>query len=61
MSNPNRRGYMNKHGQVLLREPRESAVGEGTATCELGCSKCGQIHTCNKVDLFDRKCPKCEK
>jgi len=59
MANPHKPGFVNKHGQVLLREPMKSVEAQGLATCEFGCLKCGLIHCCDKAQLFDCKCPKC--
>ena len=55
-----RTGYVNKNGQVVIRNTGLPGTVYGQRIYQMGCSKCGHIYGANGSDIHDRKCPKCD-
>jgi hypothetical protein len=53
-------GYVNKNGQVVIRNTGLSGTDHGQAVYQLGCSHCGAVYGANGTDIHERKCPKCQ-
>jgi hypothetical protein len=55
-----RTGYVNKNGQVVVRNTRLPGTDHLQWVYQLGCSQCGYIYGANGSDIFQRKCPVCQ-
>jgi hypothetical protein len=53
-------GYVNKNGQVVIRNTGLAGTDHGQSVYELGCSLCGHVYGANGSDIHLRKCPKCQ-
>jgi hypothetical protein len=53
-------GYVNKNGQVVVRNSRMPGTDNNQVVYQLGCSQCGEVYGANGTDIFERKCPKCQ-
>jgi hypothetical protein len=53
-------GYVNRNGQVVVRNTRTAGTDHGQYVYQLGCSLCGHVYGANGSDIFQRKCPKCQ-
>jgi hypothetical protein len=53
-------GYVNKNGQVVVRNTRLPGTDHLQRVYQLGCSHCGQVYGANGSDIFQRKCPTCQ-
>lgn len=53
-------GYVNRNGQVVIRNTGLPGSDFGQVIYQLGCSLCGHIFGANGSDIFERKCPKCQ-
>lgn len=53
-------GYVNRNGQVVVRNTRRAGTDHGQYVYQLGCSLCGHVYGANGSDIFQRKCPKCQ-
>jgi hypothetical protein len=61
LQNPaNRIGYVNKSGQVVVRNTDLCNPDKNRAIYMLGCSYCGQVYGAAGSDIVGRKCPKCQ-
>jgi hypothetical protein len=54
-------GYVNKNGQIVIRNTHKLGTDNNQCIYQMGCSKCGYIYGANGSDIFERKCPKCQK
>ncbi len=52
-----RRGYVNKNGQVVIRNTRLPGSERGQTVYQLGCSVCGHVYGANGSDIHLRRCP----
>jgi hypothetical protein len=53
-------GYVNKNGQVVVRNTDLRNPDKNRALYMLGCSYCGQIYCACGSDIAQHKCPKCQ-
>lgn len=53
-------GYVNRNGQVVVRNTRAPGTDHGQSVYQLGCSHCGHAYGANGSDIHERKCPKCQ-
>jgi hypothetical protein len=56
-------GYENRNGQIVVRDTGLSGNDHGQHTYVLRCSrpKCGQEYGANGTDIWQRKCPYCQR
>jgi PHP family Zn ribbon phosphoesterase len=52
-------GFVNRNGQVVIRNTGAPGNDHGQKVYQIGCSKCGEVYGANGTDIFERKCPKC--
>jgi hypothetical protein len=53
-------GYVNKNGQVVVRNTRKLSTDNSQVVFQLGCSHCGDHYEVNGSDIFERKCVVCQ-
>lgn len=53
-------GYVNRNGQVVIRNTSLPGTDHLQKVYQLGCSLCGNIYGANGTDIFQRKCPNCQ-
>ena len=53
-------GYVNRNGQVTIRNTDLAGNDHLQDTYQLACSHCGHNYGSNGSDIFERKCPKRE-
>lgn len=53
-------GYVNRNGQVTVRDTGMPGTDHLQRVYQLACSKCGHVYGANGSDVHDRKCPKCQ-
>ena len=53
-------GYVNRNGQVTIRNTQQAGSDHLRYVYHLACSKCGYNYGSNGSDIFDRKCPECQ-
>jgi hypothetical protein len=53
-------GFVNRNGQVVIRNTGQPGTDFGSMVYQLGCSVCGEVYGANGGDIFERKCPKHE-
>lgn len=51
-------GFMNRNGQVVIRNTGKPGTDHGQFIYQLACSECGHVYGANGSDIFERKCPK---
>ena len=56
-----RPGYINCNGQVVVRNTHKPGADRGQTVYQLACSLCGRVYGANGSDIFERKCPACQK
>jgi hypothetical protein len=52
-----RRGYVNRNGQVVIRNTRLPGTDHGQTVYQMGCSVCGHVYGANGSDIHLRRCP----
>jgi hypothetical protein len=52
-----RPGYVNRHGQVVIRNTGLPGTDRRQTVYELGCSACGHVYGANGSELYERRCP----
>jgi len=52
-------GYVNRNGQVIIRNTRLPGTDNNQYVYQLGCSVCGAVYGANGSDIHERKCPNC--
>jgi hypothetical protein len=52
-----RRGYVNRNGQVVIRNTRLPGSERGQTVYQLGCSVCGHVYGANGSEIHVRRCP----
>jgi PHP family Zn ribbon phosphoesterase len=52
-------GFVNRNGQVVIRNAGIPGTDHGQKIYQIGCSSCGEVYGANGTDIFERKCPKC--
>jgi hypothetical protein len=55
------KGFVNKNGQVVIRNTGKPGSDYNSKTYQLGCSLCGNVYGANSTDIFERKCPNCQR
>ena len=50
-------GFVNRNGQVVIRNTGKPGTDHNQKIYQLGCSECGSVYGSNGSDIFDRKCP----
>ncbi|MGA3162064.1 MAG: hypothetical protein ABSC77_12680 [Terracidiphilus sp.] len=50
-------GYVNRNGQVVVRNTGLLGTDHGQSVYQLGCSLCGHVYGANGSDIHLRKCP----
>jgi hypothetical protein len=53
-------GYVNKNGQVVVRNTDLRNPNKNRSLYELGCSYCGSVHSACGNDIVECRCPKCQ-
>lgn len=53
-------GYVNRNGQVVVRNTRTPGTDKNQYVYQLGCSHCGHIYGANGSDIHLRLCPSCQ-
>lgn len=53
-------GYVNRHGQVVVRNTGSKGTDHVHYVYQLACSKCGQNYGAKGPDIFERRCPFCD-
>jgi hypothetical protein len=53
-------GYVNRNGQVTIRNTELPGNDHLQYTHQLACSHCGHNYGSNGSDIFERKCPKAQ-
>src|SRR5690606_17300415 len=53
-------GYVNRNGQVVLRDTGLPGTDHGQKIYVLRCPKCETEYGANGSDIFQRKCPTCQ-
>lgn len=56
--NTTKTGYVNKNGQVVVRDTGEAGTDFGARNFQLACSRCGHNYGANSGDVWERKCPR---
>jgi hypothetical protein len=58
-----RAGYINENRQKNLGrvEPRRAGTDHDQYIYVMNCTRCGIIYGSNGSDIFQRKCPKCQR
>lgn len=50
-------GYVNRNGQVVIRDTGIPGTDHLQTTYQLACSHCGYVYGSNGAGNFERKCP----
>jgi len=53
-------GYVNRNGQVVVRNTMLPGTDKNQYVYQLACSQCGFVYGANGSDIHERKCPKCQ-
>lgn len=53
-------GYVNRNGQVVIRNTRQPGTDKNQYVYQLGCSHCGNVYGANGSDIHLRLCPGCQ-
>jgi hypothetical protein len=53
-------GFVNPHGQEVIRDTGKTGTDHGQSVYELKCQHCGHRYGSNGSDNFQRKCPECQ-
>jgi hypothetical protein len=53
-------GYVNRNGQVVIRNTGLPGTDKNQTIYQLGCSHCGHIYGANGSDIHLRLCPSCQ-
>ncbi len=53
-------GYVNRNGQITIRDTGEPGTDFAARSFQLACSRCGFNYGVNSGDIWERKCPKCQ-
>jgi hypothetical protein len=52
-----RRGYVNRNGQVVIRNTGLPGTDYGQTVYQMACSICGHVYGANGSDIHLRRCP----
>jgi hypothetical protein len=53
-------GYVNRNGQVVVRNSRTPGTDKNQYVYQLACSHCGHVYGANGSDIHLRLCPQCQ-
>lgn len=53
-------GYVNRHGQVVIRNTGLPGTDHLQFIYQIGCSLCGHAYGANGSDIHERLCPRCQ-
>lgn len=53
-------GYVNRNGQVVIRDTRLPGTDKNQYVYQLGCSLCGEVYGANGSDIHLKLCPQCQ-
>jgi hypothetical protein len=53
--------FINPHGQITIRNTGLPGTDHNQYVYQLGCSNCGHVYGANGSDIYERKCPQCQK
>lgn len=53
-------GYVNRNGQVVIRNTGLPGTDHMQFIYQLACSRCGNVYGANGSDIHERKCPQCQ-
>lgn len=53
-------GFVNRHGQEVIRDTSKAGTDHGQYVYELKCQNCGHRYGANGSDIHERKCPACQ-
>jgi hypothetical protein len=53
-------GFVNKHGQIVVRNTGQPGTDHSQYIYQLACTKCGRNYGANGSDIHERKCPECQ-
>lgn len=53
-------GYVNRNGQVVVRNTRAAGTDKNQFVYQLACSHCGHVYGANGSDIHLRLCPGCQ-
>lgn len=53
-------GYINRNGQLVIRNTRLNGTDRNQYIYQLACSHCGHVYGANGSDIHLRLCPKCQ-
>ena len=53
-------GYVNRNGQVVVRNTGAPGNDNNQHVYQLACSHCGHTYGANGSDIHERKCPHCQ-
>lgn len=54
-------GYVNRNGQVVIRNTGAPGTDNNQYVYQLACSHCGRVYGENGSDLHERLCPRCQE
>jgi hypothetical protein len=54
-----RPGFVNRNGQVVVRNTRQAGTDHLQYVYQMGCSACGHVYGTNGAEVYERRCPKC--
>ena len=54
-------GYTNRNNQTVIRKTNRPGTDHGQTVYEFRCGDCGRSHGANGSDLFQRRCPHCNR
>ena len=54
-------GYTNRNHQTVIRKTNRPGTDHGQAVYKLRCGDCGRSHGANGSDIFQRRCPHCDR
>src|SRR5260370_36116242 len=53
-------GYVNRNGQITIRDTGEPGTDFGARKFQLACSHCGYNYGANSGAIWERRCPGCQ-
>jgi hypothetical protein len=52
-------GYVNRNGQLVIRDTGLPGTDRGQRVYQMACGKCGHVYGANGTDIHERRCPQC--
>lgn len=53
-------GYVNRNGQVVVRNTRVAGTDKNQCVYQLACSQCGYVYGADGSDIHEQLCPDCQ-